>query len=182
MISAPEPPLGDPCLPCHIPHPRRNGGFFGRETVLERLDVEYLSPSVAATSKDTTEKLKVCALFGPGGVGKTEIAAEFVHSRELHFDAILWVNADQDAKIAEAFVVIALQLGLIQGVSPDARDPMVVRDTVKRWLANPAKKYDSLEKATWRLVFENADDLDIIGDYWPLNGPGAVLLTSRDPL
>lgn len=30
------------------------------------------------------------------------------------------------------------------------------------------------------LVFDSADDLSVLDDYWPLTGRGSVLLTSRD--
>lgn len=35
---------------------------------------------------------------------------------------------------------------------------------------------------TWLLVFDNVDDLAVLDDYWPLDGPGCVLFTGRDPL
>lgn len=33
----------------------------------------------------------------------------------------------------------------------------------------------------WLLVFDNADDLEILRCAWPANGRGSVLLTTRDP-
>ena len=36
--------------------------------------------------------------------------------------------------------------------------------------------------ATWLLVFANVDDLAVLDDFWPLDGPGCVLFTGRDPL
>ncbi|KAL0263689.1 hypothetical protein SLS55_002670 [Diplodia seriata] len=126
------------------------------------------------------------ALVGPGGMGKTQIATEFVHLRKDRFDAIFWVYADQPVKVANGFLRIALELGLIPEDSADAKDPVVVRENVKGWMANPVKSYEasenSGEKASWLLVFDNADHVDIIGDYWPADGPGCVLLTSRCPL
>jgi len=115
-------------------------------------------------------------------MGKTQVAAEYVHSRRAPFDAVFWIYADQSGKIADAFAAIATTLGLVEENSADGRDMVVVRELVKGWLANPVKSHETQEQATWLIVFDNADDIDVIGDYWPLDGPGSVLLTSRDPL
>ena len=47
-----------------------------------------------------------------------------------------------------------------------------------------AKPIDDAAKpdATWLIIFDNADDLSILTDYWPITGTGSVLVTSRDPL
>ena len=37
------------------------------------------------------------------------------------------------------------------------------------------------DQASW-LIFDNADNLKELEDFWPLDGPGCVLFTSRDPL
>ncbi|KAL1638140.1 hypothetical protein SLS58_008977 [Diplodia intermedia] len=132
------------------------------------------------------KEMTMFALVGPGGMGKTQIATEFVHLKKDCFDAIFWVYADQPVKVANGFLRIALELGLIPEDSADAKDPVVVREIVKGWMANPVKSYEasenSSEMASWLLVFDNADHVDIIRDYWPVDGPGCVLLTSRDPL
>ena len=36
--------------------------------------------------------------------------------------------------------------------------------------------------ANWLIIFDNADDQYTLTDYWPLQGSGSVLITSRDPL
>ena len=36
--------------------------------------------------------------------------------------------------------------------------------------------------ATWLIIFDNADEQYNLTDYWPLQGGGSVLITSRDPL
>lgn len=47
----------------------KNPNFIGRGEFLDRLDVEAKSPSS-----------KVVVLHGLGGIGKTQIALEYVHS------------------------------------------------------------------------------------------------------
>lgn len=36
-------------------------------------------------------------------------------------------------------------------------------------------------EATWLLIFDNVDNLDVLEPYWPIFGSGSILLTSRDP-
>ena len=33
----------------------------------------------------------------------------------------------------------------------------------------------------WLLVFDNADNIDIIHDFWPIANKGAVVVTSQNP-
>lgn len=180
--------LPNPRLPCHIIPSSRNADFYGRADVLEELDKIFLARSTDdADSVSSGKALTMFALVGPGGMGKTQIATEFVHSRKDRFDAIFWVYADRPVKVSDGFSKIASELGLVPDESSDAKDPVVVRENVKGWMANPVKSYDqtaehSVKKAAWLLVFDNADNSDVIGDYWPVDGPGCVLLTSRYPL
>lgn len=178
-----ESSLSDLQLPCYIVPLRQKPPFFGREATLKQLDEALLQPTAEVGSDSTTERPKAITLCGPGGMGKTRIAAEFVHTRRNNFDAVFWVPADQFATIFEAYSKIATELGLIQVNSSDAKNPVVVREVVKGWLSNPIKSYKSREKARWLIVFDNAHTMDMkadIDDYLPLDGPGSVLVTSRD--
>lgn len=118
---------------------------------------------------------------------KTQIAAEFVHLHKDRFDAIFWIFADEEAKVAESFGQIALKLGFVSEDSVDARDKAVTRSLVTGWLAEPAKFTDPpdgrvTDQVAWLLVFDNVDNTEVLEDYWPIDGPGCVLFTSRDPL
>ncbi|KAL9631984.1 MAG: hypothetical protein Q9164_005591 [Protoblastenia rupestris] len=84
--------------------------------------------------------------------------------------AIFWIFADAAAKITESFSRIALRLGLVTANSVDARDPVVTRELVKGWLANPLKTADptndqATDYASWLLVFDNADYPEELEEY-----------------
>lgn len=171
----------DPVLPCYIIPLIQNPRFFGRSKILEEIGTA-LSPS-----SDTSENLKTYALSGPGGMGKTQIATEFVYRSKSQFDAIFWVTADEPSKMATSFGNIATTLGLVAKDSPNASDDTFIRDLVLGWLANPLKSYNQTDQgvskeATWLIVFDNVDDPDVLDDYWPKGSSGAVLITSRDSL
>jgi hypothetical protein len=65
----------------------------------------------------------------------------------------------------------------------DANDPVVSRELVKNWLEEPFEGTGSQGKRIkWMLIFDGADDPDILHDYWPQAQDGSILVTSRDPL
>ncbi|KAJ5720962.1 uncharacterized protein N7483_008896 [Penicillium malachiteum] len=123
-------------------------------------------------------------------MGKTELAAEFALRNKENFDAIFWVHADEPAKLDQCFVDISIELGL--ETAEEATNQIISRSLVKGWLANPIKSSTTIAEdisstassgndALWLLIFENADDPKLLGDYWP-EGRGSVQITSRDPL
>lgn len=130
--------------------------------------------------------LRTYALCGAGGMGKTQITIEFFYQRKGEFDAAFWVNADELSKLSQSFNDIAIRLGLVVLDSLDARDHILTRDLVLGWLAKSMKSYKHLdkmnEKASWLLVFDNADNPEILNSFWPIHFSGSVLITSRDPL
>ncbi|KAJ9613478.1 hypothetical protein H2200_003420 [Cladophialophora chaetospira] len=126
------------------------------------------------------------AIYGPGGIGKTQIAAQFVATNRHRFDAVLWVYAENANKIFQDFKDIAVDLGLIPEDHVDAKDLSFCRDVLKRWLVNPLKRpgggeSSRKEKASWLLVFDGVENGDILNEFWPYDGPGSILITSRNP-
>src|SRR3984957_8348169 len=82
----------DPHLPCHMMPPHsRNRAFFGRSKVLQSIRSTLWPPAeveVGPGSNETT--LRTFALCGPGGIGKTQVATEFVYTSKDQYDAIFW--------------------------------------------------------------------------------------------
>ncbi|KAG8362497.1 hypothetical protein FVEN_g60 [Fusarium venenatum] len=179
-------------LPCHMLGQTRNRGFFGQKSILEQIEealkLENLTvdDNSGHSSGEEEEPLQAFALCGIGGLGKTEIAVEFAHSHKSDFDAIFWVNSASTDKLNGCYRNMAVQLGLSDEAVALREDPESIREIVKAWLSNPIKTMgagqDLGSKARWLIVFDNADDPDILSDFWPLNGPGSILITSRNPL
>ncbi|OOQ84287.1 hypothetical protein PEBR_34031 [Penicillium brasilianum] len=177
-------------LPCYIfekDHPP--GECYGRMKILDQLDETLLPPKTGGKPSAAADRVRSFALCGPGGIGKTQIAAEFVMTRKAAFDAVFWVNADNEVKLAENFNHIAAKLGLVNEL--DQGGAVVSRDRVLEWLNSPSKhgrsdsSYDfgvKEEIANWLLVFDNADTPEILAEYWPVAGVGSILVTSRDPV
>ncbi|KAL8992914.1 MAG: hypothetical protein Q9188_007466 [Gyalolechia gomerana] len=168
-------------LPC-------NPYFVGREYALEAIG-ETLLPLRDTSTTSEIGNLKVFALCGMGGIGKTEIAVEFAHRRKNEFDTVLWAQAGSPDALERFLWQIAVRLGL-QDPSEN-RDPVANKEALRSWLSDPWKpvalfeNYTELSpfqrfRATWLLVFDGADDPLIFQDFWPLHR-GSILITSRDP-
>jgi AAA domain len=129
---------------------------MGRDAVLEQL-------------RSALEKRRRAALVGMPGVGKTQTAIEYAHRHRTDYSAVLWPGADSPETLTSGYVALARLLGLPQRNEPDQA---VIVTAVRRWLgATP----------DWLLVLDNADDLGAMRDLLPVNGPGHLLLTTRDP-
>lgn len=146
---------------------------------------KVLLPSETSFISSASEGLKQFALCGLGGLGKTEIATEFALRYKGRFDAVFWIRAEGVAKMDACFSNIAVSLGLED--KAESTNHVVSRGLVKGWLSDPWKMTTiegrpSRTLATWLIIFDNADDQYALTDYWPLQGSGSVLITSRDPL
>lgn len=176
-----------PSLPCFLLPLTRNENFFGRKYALAKA-AEVLVPSLRASFPALDEHPKLMnprtfVIYGPGGMGKTQVAMEFVHQHKDEFDAVLWAHADDVSKLAQDFNTMAIQLGLVAEDSPDARDQRYARELVKRWLVDPRKDLQDKqsEKASWLLIYDSVEDTKMLNEYWPYDGPGSILITSRNP-
>ncbi len=137
----------------NIPY-ARNPLFTGRENVLKRI-YEALSMS------------RTAAISGLGGIGKTQTAVEYAFRHRDDYTAILWVKAESLESINSDFVTIAHLLNLPE---KQEQEQHLIIEAVKRWFKN---------HAGWLLIFDNADDLDMVRDFLPTGGQGYILLTTR---
>ncbi|KUJ40539.1 FxSxx-COOH system tetratricopeptide repeat protein [Streptomyces sp. NPDC093228] len=140
--------------------PRRNTRFTGRESLLN--DAYHLLQSADAGAG-------VVALHGMSGVGKTQLAAEYVYRFGSEYDVVWWVNAEKRVSYRRYLAELAPKLGLATGQEYGER-LRAVRDSLRR--GDPY--------ARWLLVLDGADEPDQIWDLVP-TGPGHVLITSRNP-
>jgi hypothetical protein len=109
------------------------------------------------------------ALYGLGGIGKTEIAAEYAHRFSSEYDVVWWIRADQEDSIRSALVGLGRRLGL-QDFHPEERDysSRIVLDALQA-----GEPYEA-----WLLIFDNVTQPGIIGQFIP-QGRGHVIVTSR---
>jgi hypothetical protein len=155
--------------------PPRNLAFTGRDELLDRLHQQLTTPTAAvavtaladdsATGGAETSQAEARAprvLHGLGGVGKTQLAAEYAHRHASDYRIRWWTSAEQPAAIPRQLVALARQLGI-----PEQADQT---QTVAALLAELGHRGD------WLLVFDNAEDPHDLRPYWPsteaLSGSG----------
>lgn len=167
-LGLPTTPLPDdsgrshPRFPAGVPEvwggvPRRNTRFTGREALLTevRQRLEDIESGVAA-------------LRGMSGVGKTQLAIEYVYRFGSEYDLVWWVTADRRGTYRERLAQLAPAMGLVTGQEYGERI-RAVRQALRR--GDPYGR--------WLLVLDGADDPDAIADLVP-TGTGHVLITTRN--
>lgn len=139
----------------NVPHDR-NLVFTGRSETLESLRRDLLASGRQA-------------LYGLGGIGKTQIAVEYAWDHRPDYSGVLWAFADSEQSLSTSFIQIAKSLNL---PIKDYPDQSVIVGAVKRWLEqNPG----------WLLILDNVDHPEMLRAFLPQPGNGHVLITSRDP-
>lgn len=145
--------------------PYTNMKFTGRADVLAEIDERW---------KAEPDSAKPLALYGAIGVGKTQIAVEYVRRRISDYDVIWWVNAGELSSMLESLAVLAVRLRVAE---PEAASRSDVEDAA--WLALEALRRGDPHK-NWLLIFDNPDNPEDVLDLLP-HGPGNILITSRSP-
>jgi tetratricopeptide (TPR) repeat protein len=143
----------------NVPY-QRNPLFTGREDILMRLH-EML------TRKQTVVAVAQQALCGLGGIGKTQTVLEYIYRYGSEYQAVFWVKADTRENLFADFLSLAQLLTLPER---DSQDRTIAAAAIGRWLQ---------EHVGWLLVFDNADDLEMVREVLPTGCQGHVLLTTR---
>jgi Trypsin-like peptidase domain/Tetratricopeptide repeat/NB-ARC domain len=138
-----------------IPQPPRF--FTGRSDELQRL---------AAGFAESDRVVVTQAITGLGGVGKSQLAAAYVHRHLDECEIVAWVAAE-DGGVAD-LANLAAELGLpVDGLTPTDRAERVIN-----WLGSTDR--------SWLLVLDNITDAAQLTGRVPATGRGQVLVTSRN--
>ncbi|GAA3150777.1 hypothetical protein GCM10010486_15620 [Nonomuraea roseoviolacea subsp. carminata] len=144
--------------------PFRNRYFTGRERELAELRERLAESSTALVGQPPQP------VYGMGGIGKTEIAAEYAHRHSAEYDLVWWIRAEQEETIINALVALGRKMAL-PGFRADDRDysarlvlaALAGREPYRHWL----------------LIYDNAESAAAVQNYLPAGG-GHVIITSRD--
>ncbi|PNP48425.1 hypothetical protein TGAMA5MH_00463 [Trichoderma gamsii] len=138
--------------------------FFGRESTFEKID-QVLGREGSITP------FQSIALFGRGGVGKSSIAVRYVERKmeENKYDAVFWVYGETTASLRQIFTDIALQLKL-PGAQPNLHNENL--QLAQNWFQRTDCK--------WLVVYDNVEDDELLGPYWPEGSHGKSIITTHN--
>ncbi|MBL7496983.1 tetratricopeptide repeat protein [Frankia sp. CNm7] len=108
-------------------------------------------------------------LAGMGGVGKTQLAADYAHQvwDAGSVDLLMWVTAASRDAIQTAYATAAAEVA-----GADRSDPAASADALLAWLASTDRR--------WLIVLDDLADPDDLAGLWPPDRPGGrVLVTTR---
>jgi len=153
----------EPRFPGAIPPiwnvPARNADFTGRGATLELLRDKLAGGGRAVVVAQ--------ALYGLGGVGKTQLALEYAHRFMADYDLVWWVPSERAEECSGALADLARKMGLKVG------------DNVAEAAEVALEELRRETSPHWLLIFDNADDPKQLEPYLP-SGSGHVLITSRN--
>lgn len=127
---------------------------------------------VVAKCRELLESKGRVALFGLGGMGKTQTALAYAHEygrKQKAYRFVFWANADSDITLTADYIRIAGHLNLPEKAN---RDQTVVIAAVKDWF----EKHDQ-----WLLVVDSANELATVQPFLPQTTWGHILLTTQCP-
>jgi tetratricopeptide (TPR) repeat protein len=139
--------------------PPKNSNFIGRSKLLKQLEDHF-------GQRTTPAILKAC--HGLGGIGKTQVASEFVWQHYKKFNGVVWFNAESIDRLQNDYNSLGRELNIIGDDSINAEE---LARHVKHWFEDPSH-------AGWLLVYDNADNYKAISELLPTKG-GKILITSR---
>lgn len=136
----------------------RNVDFAGRDSEIGKLKESISSP----------DGPKVLAMYGLGGIGKTQIALELSYRMKSEL-SVFWIQCSSIENIEKSYMDAAEMLGMADANATQAKQ------TVKACLSNSSTK--------WLLILDNVDDLNswtYLKQSLPLRKEWRILITTRN--
>lgn len=156
--------------------------FVGRNAELERL-----AQLVISSATDRVRR-KVCLIHGICGVGKPQLAVEFVRQSREHFSAIFWIAGSTKRKLRRSIADLAQRLPQNQ-ISEKAQSiPKCNNNDLDAAIVDVLKWFSKPLNDKWLLIFDNVDrDFTLqsndceafdIKEYFPDADQGSIIITS----
>jgi hypothetical protein len=171
--------------------------FVGRHFEIQKLE-ECFYPHESASKKrkheeflgeheSNSKKRKIYVIHGLGGIGKTQLAANFARNHYHKHSAVFWLDGSSEDILNQSLADIAPRLPQdeltpaikLQLEQPDFKG---IAQGVLQWLSLPSNKH-------WLLIFDNVDrDNNLkepdplaydIKAYFPSSDHGSIIITTR---
>jgi tetratricopeptide (TPR) repeat protein len=126
-------------------------------------------PPAGGPKQGARDQPAMTVLVGPGGYGKTHLAAAAVHGlwRSGATDLRVWVNASSRPAVLVGYAQAASDIGLSDRNAPTE----LAAARLLEWLARTERR--------WIVVLDDVTDPPGLRGLWPAGSTGQVLLTCR---
>jgi tetratricopeptide (TPR) repeat protein len=142
--------------------PPHNPNFTGREELLLALRSQL--------GAGFTTALVPITLYGMGGVGKSQIAIEYIYRFAADYELVCWISGQVPSQLRSGLAALAPHLGIPASADGDQEATLeAVKEALR--LGEPYSR--------WLLVIDNAEQPEEVMRYLPATG-GHRLITSRD--
>ena len=142
--------------------PKPNPNFTGRDQILQEIRTSVSEGKGIANTR--------LVLHGLGGIGKSQLAAEYCYRNSSRYDVVWWIRAEKEASLRSDYTSLASKDAL-DLPEQDAEEQDIIIRAVRHWLDT---------HHGWLLAFDNAWDAESIDKYLPDGMGGHVLITSRN--
>jgi hypothetical protein len=155
---------------------------------IEQLLLKASPTTLSETWPTTRRQRKVIVVHGLGGIGKTQLAVDFVRKHYHRFSAVFWLDGSSEASLKQSFVAMVQRLphdelkadGVALFNDAAIKADVAVREC-QRWLSIPSNPH-------WLLIIDNVDCDNYdqedpqaynVQTYFPHADHGSMLITSR---
>jgi hypothetical protein len=169
--------------------PQLEGPYISDLDFLGMVPISHFSPrdelqQIFAAFSQQPNRWAVCCAIGIGGAGKTQLALKYArdHFRTI-YSTIFWIDASSHHNLSHSFIRIARMLKIYEPLRFHGHGESNAVQT--RWDADhvsAVKNWLLRQNGRWLLVFDNADDLNIIDSlhrYFATPPQGNIIVTSR---
>lgn len=158
--------------------------FIGRDLELELMR-QYLAPGTDSNRR------RICVLHGLGGIGKTQLAIEYMRLHKHMYTSVFWLDGKTENSLLQSLIAIAFRLPKDQ-VSSRCKDIKSTEELEE--LSQEVLRWFALEgNHDWLLIFDNVDktstlaphsDIESLTTYdiksfFPSCDRGSVVITTR---
>ncbi|WP_160359680.1 NB-ARC domain-containing protein [Clostridium chromiireducens] len=138
-------------------------------TLIESVEYTYREILDKDISSQLKEK-KVSVITGPGGIGKTQLAANYVNNYRHKYNLIGWINASDAISIQNSYFELVKQLDLVFW-KDNFDNQKAILEYMKSWLENNSE---------WLMIYDNVKNHKELNDLLPSFWNGHIIITSQN--